>query len=144
MSATFDNLGIRFLYPENWRLRQQQSGDIPCEISVETPDSGFWSVYVYRDSADPEQLAAKTVETMQSEYEDLEYEAIVEPVDDLEAAGYEMHFYCLDFLITARVLGFRCGGYTFLVMYQAESREFDAQQRVFQAVTVSLRRGSKP
>ena len=138
MTALYDNLGIRFQYPENWQLAQEVAEGSPCEVLVETPGGGFWSVLVYPGTSDPDQLAAETLRTMRGEYEDLEAEPFVDVIGDFKADGFEMHFYCLDFVVTSRVLAFRHEDRTLLVLYQAETSEFDQLEQVFRAVTFSL------
>ena len=143
MAAVYDKLGIRFMYPENWHVVYEQASQTPYEVSIQTPGGGFWSVGVYSSDSDPLELASETLRTMRGEYTDLESEEIIETVEDTEAVGYEMNFYCLDLIVTARVLGLRSARRTLLVLYQAESREFEEMAQVFRAITVSLQRGIK-
>ena len=113
---------------------------MPFDVSVQTPGGGFWSVHVYEKSTEPEELVSEALRTMQKEYEDVESELIREVVGDTETVGYEMNFYCLDLICTARAIAFRTADRTLLVLYQAESREFDEMGKVFQAMTFSLER----
>lgn len=138
MTATYENHGITFLYPENWTLTQEQCTERPYEISVQSPGSGFWSVHVYEESSDPGQLATEALDSMRQEYENIDSEPVTSTIGDLEVGGYELNFYCLDFLVTARIVGFRHGGSTYLVLYQAESSEFEDLGVVFEALTISL------
>ncbi len=138
MTATYENHGITFLYPENWKLTQEQCTERPYEVSVQSPGSGFWSVHVYEESSDPGELVAEALRSMRQEYENIDSEPVVTMIGHLDAAGYELNFYCLDFLVTARIIGFRNAGCTYLVLYQAESSEFEDLGRVFEALTISL------
>ncbi len=137
MPPIYDDLGVRFMYPENWQLTQEQSSHLPYEISLQTPGGGFWSLHIYDNLSDPQQLVEETLVTMRQEYHDLESE----PIDaETQMVGYEMNFYCLDRVVTARAIAFHHGDRTCLVLYQAESSEFDKMDQVFQAVTLSLLR----
>ncbi len=138
MTAIYDNLGVRFVYPENWQLTHEQRSHMPYELSLQTPGGGFWSLDVYDELADPAKLASETLSLMQHEYEDLEFEPLDTALGDFRAVGYELNFYCLDLVVTARVLGIRFGHLTLLVLYQADSQEFDKLEQVFEAVTLGL------
>jgi len=140
VTAFYDKHGIQFRYPENWKLVHEQTIELPFDVSIQTPGGGFWSVHVYDDSTDPETLASEALRTMRQEYDEVESETIREHIGDTEAVGYEMNFYCLDLICTARALAFRSTQQTVLVLYQAESREFDEIGKVFQAMTLSLQR----
>ena len=49
----------------------------------------------------------------------------VECIGELEAAGYNIAFYCLDLLVSARVVGWNSSALgTLVLQYQAEDREF--------------------
>lgn len=134
----FDRHGIRFQYPENWTVVDDQSADDLASVTVQSVHGGFWSVSAYEGDLAPVQLVQQTLTTMQQEYEDLEADAIEEQVADHHAAGYEMRFFYLDLLITARVLAWQQGGRSVMVMYQAESREFDNLEMIFSAISTSL------
>ena len=73
--------------------------------------------------------------------ESLESTAISEQFDDTEVLGYEMFFYCFDFLVCARALSVRADdGKVYLILWQAEDRDFSQVESVFRAITTSLLR----
>jgi hypothetical protein len=59
-------------------------------------------------------------------------------IGEYQVDGYELNFYCLDFLITAHVLSLRSPQGQLAVLYQAENRDFDGLQPVFDAISASL------
>jgi hypothetical protein len=140
MSALYENFGLSFMYPENWQLAEE-SGDIdagPKSVSVNTPGGGFWTLNVYDPAEDPQHLADQFRQTMETEYEGLEAFAVTEEVAERELVGYDMDFYCLDFVVSARVRSIRVAGRTYVISCQAETREFDELSPVFGAMTYSL------
>ena len=144
MPARFDRLGITFLYPENWRLDEEEALQGHQSVTVYSPSGGaFWSVAIHPPSEDPAKLAAAALKVMQQEYEDLDSEAASETLGDREMVGYDMNFFCLDLTNSAVVRSLRTRQATYTIFYQAEDREFDQVQPVFQAITVSLLRGFK-
>ena len=138
MTALFDSFGVKFRYPENWAVSHDSVAEWPREVSVQSPGSGFWSLHVYSTPADPQQLVAETMRTMGQEYDSLESRPANEELAGVRSVGCDMDFYCLDLVVTAQVRSFQVGDRTYLVLCQAESREFDELERVFQAITLTL------
>ncbi len=148
MTAVYDKLGLKFLYPENWKLiEDSEIGALPTSddvgspkiISLETPDGGTaWSVHVYGPSVDGDKVLKETLSSMQEMYEDLEIAPHTQAFGDVEGQGVEALFYCLDFLIRAQLQIVETPRFLLLFWAQAEDREFESQQLVFQALAISL------
>lgn len=138
MSASYENFGIRFLYPENWSVTDEQRDDWPRSVSVQSPSGAYWELQVYPSRMSPARLSKRVLEAMRQVYEDLEFKAVTEELGATHAKGYDLDFFCLDFLVTSRIRCFWVGSRTCLLTYQAESREFDWHQPVFAAITKSL------
>jgi regulator of RNase E activity RraB len=143
MPAKFEKLGISFQYPDNWTLDEEDALAGRNSVTVYSPGGAFWSVAVHPRSADPAQLAKAAVDAMKQEYEELEVEETCEAVAGREIIGYDLNFYCLDFINTARIRCLRTDQTTYAIFCQAEDREFDRVQLVFQAMTASLLSGLK-
>jgi hypothetical protein len=138
MTAVYDKLGLKFLYPENWKLIDD-SIDSPQVITLETPDgSTTWSVHVYPAETDGDQVLRETLHSLQQTYEDLEISPHSIQLGEWEATGVEAIFYCLDFLIRAQLHLLRTSDHLLLFWTQAEDRDFEKQQIVFQAIAISL------
>ncbi|MGE0758331.1 MAG: hypothetical protein AB7O38_14985 [Pirellulaceae bacterium] len=143
MSAVFEKGGIRFQYPENWSIAEEDFIELPQTVSLQVPQGGLWSLTVYEPNADPTTLLRETLDQMRKEYADLESSTIVEQLEGVSATGHEMYFYCLDFLVCARSLALRTRqGKVLLLLWQAEDRDFATYEPVFRAITVSLLRES--
>ena len=56
----------------------------------------------------------------------------------MELHGYDLTFFCLDLINTACVRVCRTPSASYLIVYQAEDRDFEKLHAVFQALTVSL------
>ena len=148
MTAVYDKLGLKFLYPENWKLiEDSEIGSLPTSddvgspkiITLETPDGGTtWSVHVYGSAVDGDSVLKETLVSLQEMYEDLEIAPFAQALGKLEGAGVEAMFYCLDFLIRAQLYWVKTEKHLLLFWAQAEDRAFEAQQIVFQALAISL------
>ena len=141
MPEKFEKLGISFQYPDNWTLDEEDAPAGRQSVTVYSPGGAFWSVAVHPRSAHPAQLAEAAVDAMKQEYEKLDVEQTRETTAGLEMIGYDLNFYYLDLTNTARIRCLRTKRATYSVFCQAEDREFDQIQMVFQAMTTSLLRG---
>ena len=144
MVAVFEKSGFRFMYPENWEIFDEQLTQEPSTVSLQSPGSGFWSLATYPESSTPADLAAEALQAMQTQYSELEFESLPDEswIAD-EALGYELNFFCLDMVVTARILAFRSQKQSLLVHWQAEVQEFEQAESVFRAITLSLIRPLK-
>lgn len=141
MSGTYDNLGVKFLYPETWTVTDEQSSGWPRSVSLQTPEGAFWALQVFNEGS-PQALANQALETMREEYPQLEADPIIEQVEALDVVGFDMRFYYLDFVVVAQARALAWGPGTLVLMCQAEDRDFDRLEPVFRAMLVSLLRQS--
>lgn len=145
MTAVYDKLGLKFLYPENWRLTDDPDSDPPRVITLENPDGSVtWSAHVYPavtdtgESTDSDSVLKATLATLQESYEDLEISPDQQELGGFSASGVEVLFYCLDFLVRAQLHIVRAKEHLLLFWTQAEDRAFEAQHIVFKAISTSL------
>jgi hypothetical protein len=141
--AVFDKLGIRFHYPENWKLDEESAHQGPTSVTVISPGGAFWTLSLHPVSADLPRLTRAVLEALREEYKELDAEPIEEVVCDHELVGYDVNFYWLDLTNTALVRAFRTPRATCVLLCQAEDREFVQVERVFLAMTTSLLRESR-
>jgi len=138
MPAVYDNLGIHFLYPDNWSLDENEALAGNQSVTVYSPGAAFWSIALHPASADPRELAVEALNALKAEYQGAEAEPASEEIGDEQIAGYDVNFFYLDLTNTAQIRAFRSGDATCLVLCQAEDREFEQVQAVFRAITTSL------
>ena len=88
MTAVYDKLGLKFLYPENWKLIDDPDSESPQVITLEVPDgSATWSVHVYPHEADEDEILKQTLSTLQETYEDLEIAPDEQELGEFPARG---------------------------------------------------------
>jgi hypothetical protein len=136
MPAFFDHLGVRFQYPESWTLELSEDGD-GNDVTVYSPEGAFWSLTI-RDHDEPRSLAEEAVAAMQQEYDELDCEEVTDSIADQPLTAYDLNFYCLDLTNTAQIRAFRRGDRAFLMIWQAEDREFNLISAIFRAIATSL------
>ena len=140
MVRQFDRNGICFQYPENWQLDDQSEDASGSCLTLQSPGTGFWMLQDFSADRSPDKLAADVLRSMRQDYDSIEARLVREQLGDVEAVGYDMHFYCLDFVVAAKVRSFAAEGRQFVIVYQAEDREFEQLEPVFSAITISLLR----
>ena len=144
MTAVYDKLKLHFLYPENWKLIDSvgaESEDAHV-VSLESPSgSSTWTVHVYGTDVPQDEILKETIAALEETYDDVEIAPIEETVAGYPCNGVEALFYCLDFLVRARLLLLTTDEHTLLIWTQAEDRDFDQQAIVFSAISTSLLQG---
>jgi hypothetical protein len=138
MPGVYDKMGIRFLYPDNWALDEDDALHGNRSVTVHSPGGAFWSITLHAAGTDPDALAQAALDALKSEYPESESEAVSEKLGGQSIAGYDFRFFYLDFVNTALIRGFRTPGASCLVLCQAEDREFNELGPVFRAITTSL------
>ncbi len=138
--AVFDKLGIRFQYPDNWTLDETEALAGERSVTVYSPEGAFWSLTLHPPLEPAEPLLQAVLKTMRKEYAELDAEEVSETIADVALTGYDLNFYCLDLTNTALVRVAHTPEITLLLMCQAEDREYQRVERVFQAMTTSLLR----
>jgi hypothetical protein len=87
---------------------------------------------------DPRELSAAVVVQMKKEYQDLDSEEVSDDVAGRLLPGFDMNFYCLDLTNTAQVRTLETPDAIYLIICQAEDREWDEIAPVFAAMTTSF------
>ena len=137
MTAVYDREELRFRYPENWLIDEDPSSGVPRTISVTANNGAFWSATIYDESSSAQELQKEYLETFQAEYEDLEMDPVEIKVGDQYISALDLQFYCLDFLVHSRLIVREIGSYRVLIAWQAEDRDFDELEPIFEAITLS-------
>lgn len=137
MTASYQKHGIQFLYPENWIL-EEQDGDNQDTVSVQSPNTAFWSLTIDYNGTSPDSLITNTLSVLQEEYSTLDATPVEENIGERKAVGQNLAFFCMDLTNTARIRVLQVGQVTLLILYQASDLEWSTTVAVFEAITLSL------
>ncbi|MEM6797969.1 MAG: hypothetical protein AAF589_00515 [Planctomycetota bacterium] len=140
MSAIFDQSGVRFAYPESWTIESPPDDEADLQVTASSAETAFWSLSVYPGLRDIRELLEEVLQAMRAEYPALEHDPADEIVDGTPVVGYDLSFYCFDLTNSAWVRVFHRDQATCLLLCQAEDREFDEVEPVFEAMTACLLR----
>jgi hypothetical protein len=139
--GNYDANGLKFAYPENWKVREACAG-CPKEIIVESPSGAFLSLHIYPEDSSPAQIVEEAIRSLRDEYEDRGIELRPYSGELVSggpvAGGYDVSFSLLDFIVHVQLRCFRHDERTILSIWQAEDREFDRLRRVALAMLLSL------
>lgn len=138
MPALYEHFGIRFLYPENWSLVDEEREAWPRSVTVQNEETCFFSLHVYPAKQDMGPIIDTVIESIREEYSELEILEAKEKVGDVPAQGVDICFFYLDLLVEAKIRAVQTPTYTLVWHYQAETREFEKMEPVFQAIATSL------
>jgi len=138
MPAEYRANGISFAYPENWHLEETEMGQGEWTIHLSSPGGAFWMVTVSPANTSPKSLAKKALDALQSEYARVDYTAVKRIIGKYHLVGFEMNFIYFDLVNTALILSFSTGDRTYAVYWQADDRQLDICEDVFEAITFTL------
>lgn len=136
MPATFDAFGLRFMYPDNWKVSSREDDEGERGLTLELPSGGFFSIEIDDESLTDGESIQRASDAILAEYPDAEKEVISDAPDQLAS---EFQFFYLDMLIISRLLVLNCDEERLLIQIQAESREFEKNAMVFEAILKQIR-----
>jgi hypothetical protein len=137
MAAQFDKDGIRFRYPENWRLEREDSEE-GWTVSVQSPGTAFLMICLRQDMPTPDSMIDSVLTAMREEYPELEADDRVESVAGQPAVGHDIRFFSLDLTNTCWTRSFSSTRGTLLLMCQTNDLELDQAGPVLKAICSSL------
>lgn len=135
MPGQFAGFGIVLMYPDTWIVDQEVDGEA---VSVESPEGAFLTISKCPAATAPSLALAQARAAMDQEYEQVECEAIDRQFGPLQLSGELLRFVYLDLIITSQLLLANHAGACYLVQTQAEDRDHDRLQPVFDAMLTSL------
>ncbi len=144
MPATFDQLGLCFEYPDNWSVDQGEDVDANQQVVVSSPHTAFWQLSKHPAGTDLEPLFDEVLAALRSEYQEIEVELEDEVVEGYSITGFTVNFFYLDLTNTCWLRGIVTESANYLLVCQAEDREFAQVELVFRAMLASVLRNLSP
>ena len=137
MAAQFEDGGLRFRYPENWRLEREED-DTGWTVSLQSPGTAFLLITVNAEGPEPAQMADTVLEAMRGDYPDLEADECVDTLAGQPAVGHEIRFTSLDLTNTCWTRSFATARGTVLVLCQTNDLELENSEPVLRAICASM------
>ena len=137
MDATYQFHGVKFRYPREWEIAEQQTEE-QLSITVSSPLTAFWTLSLFPDCPEPDDVVETVLEAFQEEYTEMDDYPSKERVGKRPTIARDIDFVCLDVLNLARVRAFRTARFTALVLFQLTEAEQDETGPILEMITRSL------
>ncbi len=137
MVETFEDAGVRFRYPENWRLEREDT-DTGWTVVLQSPETAFAMISLHEESPSVESMAETALAAMREDYPDLEVDNCVDSLAGRPAVGHDIRFFSFDLTNTCWIRSFYCSRGTVVVMCQVNDLELDSNEPVLRAICASL------
>jgi hypothetical protein len=138
MSAQFSDGGIRFQYPENWKLEREDT-ESGWTVSVQSPQTAFLMVCFRDDMATTEEMAESALNALREEYPELEADECLDTIAGQPASGHDIRFFSLDLTNSCYTRSFYSDQGTVLVYWQANDLELAKTGPVLKAICASMK-----
>lgn len=140
MLSSYSEGAIQFIYPENWKVAEENSNEEDWQtVTLESPSGDEWTIYRHPADADGHQICKDVIDAITAEYsmvdESNDYQI---QVNEQLLEGTQLYFYFLDLLVTVVCYFVTTSDSTFVFVYQGEDREFDKNEEVIRALTHSV------
>ena len=136
MALQFDENGIRFQYPENWKVERENS-DAGWTVSLQSPDTAFLMIS-QREAITTEQMVETALEALREDYPDLEADECVDSLAGQPAVGHDIRFFSLDLTNTCWTRCLYSAAGTVLILCQSDDLELEQHEPVLRAMCASL------
>jgi hypothetical protein len=137
MAGQFEQQGVRFQYPENWRLEKEEA-ETGWTVTVQSPNTAFFLLSYDEEMPPTEQVLETTLEALRSDYPDLEVYDQLETLAGQPASGHDIQFTSLDLTNTCWTRSFYTDHATVLVLCQLTDLDLDIAGPVLRAICASL------
>lgn len=129
--------GIALEYPAGWDLIEEAAGP-QRTITLQTAGASFWTLTVFDDRLDPDQILESVLQAFRDDYEDIDVYPVQATVLDAPAAATDLDFVYLDLVNSVSIRAFQTEERSAMVLYQGTDHELKALRAQFEAVTASL------
>jgi len=138
LNGLYDSNGITFRYPENWIL-SQQNHENEFTVSVNSPNTAFWSVFLFKDHPNPKHVIETATETLRTEYDEIDLYPTTAKMCERETVARDIEFVCLELINSAFLRAFETDEFTVFVMFQANDAELESVKDVMNSICASLK-----
>jgi hypothetical protein len=137
MQEIYSGHGVRFRYPHDWDVTELRQED-HITITVSSPGTSFWSVSVFPDGPEPDELVEAALDAFREEYPELDIYTASAKLCNQRAEAKNIEFVCLELLNSAWVRSIQTPQFTVLVLYQGTDAELEQTGAELERITRSL------
>ncbi|MGH7202691.1 MAG: hypothetical protein ACREJB_18945 [Planctomycetaceae bacterium] len=137
MQEVYAKHSVRFRYPEDWELGEEEHGE-DLVITVSSPETSFWSLSLFLDRPTPQRVMETAIGAFREEYEEMDVYSPEVSVCMRDTVARDVEFVCLELINGAFLRAFQTQEFTALVLYQGTDSELSDTRRILEAITASL------
>lgn len=137
MDCVFEGHGIRFEYPDDWILHEQSAAE-EITLTVQSPDTSFWSLTLILDRPDPRRVIESVLETFREEYTEVDVYPSEVRLNDQPTESWELDFVCHELIGSAFLRAVAGPNFTLFVLYQGSDLDLEDTQPRLEKITQSL------
>lgn len=129
--------GLCFRYPRQWELTEEAHG-AQRTITLQTAGASFWSLTIFDDRLEPDEILDSILQAFQEDYEDVDVYPVQATVLAQPASAVDLDFVYLDLVNSVAIRAFQSDERSAVVMFQGTDVELEGLRDQFEAVTASL------
>jgi hypothetical protein len=137
-NGTFDDFGVRFAYPDGWRVEVTDEGPVTT-VALHSPAGPAFALVTLDNSRPvPAEVADQALEVMREEYPSLDSAPANETIRGRAAVGHDVEFFALDVINTCAIRCFQTDRRTVLLFGQWSDLEGDEAAAALDSVRGSF------
>jgi hypothetical protein len=137
VTKQFQESGIRFRYPDNWRLEREDTAN-GWTVSLYSPDTAFMLISCDDTMPTTEDMAEAALDALRTEYPQLEADERIDSLAGQMAVGHDVRFFSFDLTNTCWTRSIYGAKGTVLVLCQTNDLELEQTEPVLRAICASL------
>jgi hypothetical protein len=137
MDEIYVGHGVRFRYPDDWDLSEQQTVN-EVTVTVSSRETSFWSLTLFFDRPQPEQVLQTAMDALRDEYEDIDVYPVETALCRISNLSRDVEFVCFELINSAFLREYRTARFTALVLYQATDHELQETRSVLEGISNTL------
>ena len=141
MDAIYQAHGVRFRYPSDWELSEQQDEE-QFSVTVSSPSTAFWTLSLFESCPEPADVVQTVLDAFHEEYDEMDDYPSSVRVGKRPTVGRDIDFVCVDRLNLAAVRAFQTRKFTAMVLFQLTEAERDDVGPILERITRSLSCGT--
>jgi hypothetical protein len=143
MSRIYEGHGIRFEYPDDWLFHEQALAE-EVTLTVQSPDSAYWSLTLVLDRPDPVRVVEAALNAFREEYSEVDVYPCEVELHGQPTEARDLDFICHDLIGSAFVRAIQTPQLTLLVLYQVAELELETARPLLDKITQSLSWDTEP
>lgn len=137
MMNVFEGHGVRFEYPSDWEV-SQDNDEGNLAITVESGGTAFWMLSILQERPEAHDVIQAALQSLEDEYEDCDVYESSEQICLLPTEGCDVDFTCLEMINRAALRACEGDTSSLFVLYQTSDLESEEMTPHLKAMTKSL------